>query len=280
MGYQRYIVAGPYVDVATYSKDYVYRPPRHTKKRKRVSKKEANRRVTTVYRSGRSIWRARQSFFLLVASNLQKDIYPTFLTFTLEQDLTIEEGYVALRFFFKTLNKRFGRDVRYICVPEWQKSGKLHFHALAWGVDSRTVFDEIPRYYTAKFRGNRRRRFIQFCELYGYDPASARGTRYLQGCWGRGFIDVLGTTKNTLGIAGYMAKYLVKGLSDPRLANTRAYSTSHNIFRPLKTGFNSSHHGSEIMGEYIDTLVNIEKQATYDTLYLGKCYRTTFNNLE
>jgi len=276
MGYIKLVKSGDLVQVYKYQKDYVYRPPRKTNKRKRISKKEAHIRAFNQYRLGRSIQRARKGFFLLVNANLQRDTPPTFATFTFNEDIEIEMGYRATQVFFKELRKRFGDHIRYISVPEWQKGGRLHFHALIWGLQPRIVFDEVPFYYRKKLRRKRFEQFSQFCAIHGYEPSDARGTRELQRLWARGYVDLLGATSSGAGIAGYMAKYLVKGLADVRLANSRGYSASRNIHRPTTYGLNGLDEDVFFLKEEFGGKdLELQKTSSYDTLYLGSCIHET-----
>lgn len=236
-GYTRIIQSGEMVEIYQYSKKLnVDRQKRNYSRNKRTAQKSTDCRTIVKYRSGRSIQRARQSFFRLVATNLSQDLKPTFGTFTCYESLPLDTAYKALANFFQSV-RRFYPHVSYIAVPEWQKRGSIHFHALIWGLPTNDVKKE-------------------------------RTTRNYQRLWARGYLDFRIADNRSHAIAGYMAKYLVKGLEDPRLANNRAFSTSRNIRR-------SNSAGSNTLSYYLDTLVPEDKELVkaraYDTLWLGTC---------
>jgi len=83
--------------------------------------------------------------------------------------------------------------VPYICVPEFQKDGTLHFHILFQFYMSWQQFRSIWQ--------------------YGYVyPVTIRSTKYL---------------------AYYLTKYFTKSLDDPRLYYKKRFFTSRNLLKPL-----------------------------------------------
>lgn len=269
--YQRIVQSGDTWEVYEYSKPYnVSRSTRNYRKNKRKSQKTLNNRTIAKYRSRRSILRARQGFFRLVQANLSKDTFPALATFTIYEDVSLEEAYKSVRAFFKRISKDFP-SIRYIVVPEWQKRGTLHFHALLWGINPEAILHEVPYYYRVRSNSKKYQRYIQFCNFYGFEPTVARGTRYFQRCWAKGFFDIVGATDNSLRIASYMAKYLVKGLGDPRLSNQRAYTTSHNVKRSRSEGANGLLDDEDLRVVSGEDGFVLDFTKEYDTLWLGTC---------
>jgi hypothetical protein len=242
--YTKVIQAGDQIEVYQYQKKLnVSRQKRNYRKNKRRSKKENDSRNFTQYRTNRSIQRARQSFFRLVAANLHKDKKLAFVTLTtFEQKLDLKYGYQALRFFWKNV-RRLRPELKYILVPEWQKRGALHYHCLVWGLTDSDVYGE-------------------------------KRTRNFQRCWARGFVDVRFAKNSNLAIAGYMAKYLVKALEDSRLSNQRAYSCSRNVERPSEAGSNQL---IDLLDVVLPDNKKIVKHKIYDTLWLGECNYLKYN---
>lgn len=272
MGYTKIIQTDNSLEIYSYEKDYIPSKKRSYRKNKRKAKKQDDSRAAHQYRRQSSILRAKQSFFRLVEANIQKDIFPALATFTLYENLTLTEAYEALRTFFYNISGE-NPNLSYIAVPEWQKRGTLHFHALVWGFDPKTIFNEVPYYYRKISNRKRFSRFIEFCTLHGFEPKESRGTRNLQRCWGRGFFDILGATNNNRALAGYLTKYLVKGLSDIRLSNNRAYTSSYNIKRPRTYGSNEIDFVMDLVYNEKDRIKDIK---SYKTLYLGQCdYKKT-----
>lgn len=242
MAYSRIVQAGIVINTYQYSKDYVSKRKRDYGRNKRRKRQTGAGLHKVQFRRFGSIQRAKKGFFNLVAANLQGIEKPTFLTLTCYDDLDVAVAYVALRDFFSRVARKHGKGFRYIAVPEWQKRGNLHFHALVWGFDPSVAETE-------------------------------RNTRNIQRCWARGFCDVRPVEYNGLGIAGYMAKYLVKGLEDTRLANRRAYTCSRNVFRPTAYGSNAL---TDEMDNFIPIDYGIFKQKRYNVPYLGECLHTVY----
>jgi hypothetical protein len=234
------------VEVYQYEKRHnVFRQKRNYTKSKRTAKKSNDSRPTSKYRTRRSIQRARQGFFRLVAANLREDSLPSFITLTCyDKKTTLADGYSALKFFWQKV--RIARpECKYILVPEWQKRGALHFHVLIWGLTPNDVRTE-------------------------------RTTRNFQRCWARGFVDIRAAKNSNLAIAGYMAKYLAKALEDTRLANQRAYSCSRNVDRPTTVGTNN---GAFLLDVSLPDAKyrTIAKHKIYDTIWLGQCDYIKYN---
>lgn len=236
-GYVKIVQSGETLEVYEYMKKLnVDRQKRNYSRNKRKAKTANGYGTLTKYRSRRSIQRARQSFFRLVSANLSQDTLPTFATFTFYESISIDIAYRCLNDFFKEVRRLYS-DVRYIAVPEWQKRGTIHFHALVWGLPANDVKRE-------------------------------RRTRNYQRLWARGYLDFRIADNRSQAIAGYMVKYLVKGLEDSRLANQRAFSASRNIERPSSTGSNT-------LFDYKDMIIPEDKElvkaSSYATLWLGTC---------
>lgn len=243
MGYTRILQAGNQLEIYSYTKDYVPPRKRDYGRNKRRKRENAKGSAVVSFRRARSVQRAKKGFFSIVATNLQGTETVTFCTLTCYESLPLRVGYEALKLFFRKIKKKGGNEsIRYIAVPEWQKRGSLHFHVLIWGIDEGIIKKE-------------------------------RNTRNFQRCWGRGYADLRIARNNNLAIAGYMAKYLVKGLTDSRLSNNRAYSCSHNIKRPTKAGSNQ-------LTYYMDMIVPVEKvlasSVVYETMWLGQCTKEVY----
>jgi len=166
--------------------------------RKDREKRSQSQKVRTKENARRSML----AFKRLVASNLSEFDRPVFITLTYAEN--IEDLKLARKDFnsFATsLVYHFGKAVKYVCVPEFQKRGAVHFHTLFWGLPSVVVGEE-------------------------------RHTRFLAGIWNRGFLDVCATDGN-IKIAGYVAKYMEKSFLDERLKGMRAWTCSRNMLKPV-----------------------------------------------
>ncbi len=186
---------------------------------------------------------AGMDFRRLVTSNLVGTELPVLVTLTYKENITdISVGYKDYRSFIQSLRYKYGKVFRYVCVPEFQGRGAVHFHALFWGLPA---------------------------ELFLHE----RKTRLLAGIWAKGFVYVKFTDGHEK-ISSYLSKYMQKAFIDPRLRNQKAYVASRNIKRPyVKSG---SFSVSYIIDDYVgdDSSPVIDK--TYDTKWLGKCRYRVF----
>lgn len=138
--------------------------------------------------------------------------WKSFLTLTFKEN--IKDIDYANKIFhkfmvqFKRRCKKQDLNLMYICVPEFQKRGAVHYHLLTnIPLDS----DLLPRQEHDKYKN-----------FYN--------VRY----WNHGFssaFDIKNDTDDTFNIALYVVKYLFKDL-DQRLFGHRRVLTSHNLKKP------------------------------------------------
>jgi len=199
-----------------------------------------------VYKTRSSIRRAKKQFFDIVNETaLSRKDLPFFLTLTYHDyspaaPISTTEKHRAK--FFAKLKKLVGNDLTYVCVPEYQKRGYIHYHALVWGLPA--VFHR------------------------------ERYTRHLQRLWSRGYVDVSRTTYVSEGLAGYLAKYFTKSFVDSRFSNRRAYTSSYNVSRKTIFGTNQ---GDFFYPHIIKDSILINS-TQYDTQYLGRVTHNKFLN--
>jgi hypothetical protein len=84
----------------------------------------------------KSAWRALRGFRLLVKCNLYAhNQRPKFLTLTFSknvQDLKIANH--IFKNFILRFNRYLGFQLKYVCVPEFQKSGRVHYHLILFNL--------------------------------------------------------------------------------------------------------------------------------------------------
>lgn len=184
-----------------------------------------------------NVRRASNVFRRIVAANLSENDLPLLITLTYREnmdDLTI--GYHDFRAFVQALRYKYGKSFKYICVPEFQKRGAVHFHALFWRLPVEVFTDE-------------------------------RRTRTIAAMWDKGWVDMKVTDGNEK-ISGYLAKYMAKAFTDPRLKNQKAYTASKNIDRPRVVSGN--YFFWPLIDEYtLNSSPLIDKE--FSTKWLGKC---------
>jgi hypothetical protein len=197
-----------------------------------VKRKDNARRASVVFRR-------------LVMANLGGSANPLLLTLTYrdnQEDLHV--GYHDFGSFIQSLRHKFGTSFRYIAVPEFQKRGAVHFHALVWGLPESVYQEE-------------------------------RHTRLVAGLWKHGFVYMKETDGHEK-LSSYLTKYMAKSFIDYRLKNQKAYVCSKNMKRPvIESGL--SNFAMSIMSEDwgIDKM-KPTKEKSYETKWLGKADHKTY----
>jgi len=147
--------------------------------------------------------RSAMVFRRLVSANLAESTNPLLVSLTYADNFKdIRQGHKDFNTFARNVRSEYGKHVRYIAVPEFQKRGAVHFHALFWGLPN----EEIVK--------------------------SERRTRLVARLWSRGFVDVT-LTDGDHKISGYLSKYMSKAFVDSRMLGMKAYICSQNIKRPI-----------------------------------------------
>ena len=250
MGYFRSVEYGDIVDIYTYEKDISTKPKKHISayKRKRQKQLREHIKATGTYkRTKRSINRSRQSFFRLCHHNNVHSDTIHFLTLTFAYDVSYKKALLGVRDFFSRVQKAKPEiSLRYISVSEQTKAGRYHFHMLLYDLPPQTETQE-------------------------------RETRNFQRLFGCGYVDIRIAAYNSIGIAGYMAKYMAKTLGSANNASIRGFNCSRNIKKGTSIGFNSV---DEYTAMSIPT-TDVEKidERVYDVPYLGQCQLRKFRKI-
>lgn len=242
MGYARIIQYADIIEYYEYEKNHIPKRPKHLSKIQKDRKKkiQAYRPVRTAY----SARRAKSNFFKVVSNQLYERGAPCMVTLTFYQEhVRITDGYKFIAEYIRNVKKnKMGEDIAYIAVPEWQKKGRLHYHLLVWGLSKKEAEQE-------------------------------RDTRNHQRQFGRGYLDVRIAQDNSPKLASYLAKYMVKGYTDQRLAGNRAYTTSRNVKKPRTQGSNTLSAYEDI---FLPERIDIVKVSQYNTPYMGRCLVTRY----
>lgn len=182
--------------------------------------------------------RARMAFARLVRANLGGPVNPALFTLTYkENERDLRKAYGDFTSFVQALRYRFGASFRYVCVPEFQKRGAVHFHALFWGLPSEVVLQE-------------------------------RRTRLFASLWGKGFLYIEPETYGLDKLVGYLAKYMTKAYVDPRLAGCKAYVASRNVLRPKV--YSDVSPLWPVLDDYGLSTADLLKKKEYMTQWFGK----------
>lgn len=200
---KKVIVAGNVVEVYSFEQGFYYDEPDYQiepVKGDGVKKRDVD--VSSMYRTRRTLRR-------LIDANSGayfesgKVIPDRFVTLTFKenvQDLT-RANREWNRFVDRFNRKFYTRGyLKYVGVPEFQKRGAVHYHAL---------FFNMP--------------FLQ------------EAHKKIWASWGHGFVFREDVKKGS--VTRYMSKYIEKGFADPRLKNRRRYLAARGLKRPQQIRF-------------------------------------------
>jgi len=236
--YTKVIQSGDLIEVFQYEK--FPNPPRKKRSRRRKG-------ASIGRRYHRNVYRAQRNFSRLVRANLfglKRMGAPVLLTLTMLRVVSIEEAWAVYTSFCARF-KRGRRDPLYLVgVPEFQKRGAVHFHALVWGLTNEEIIGE-------------------------------RDTRRIQISWREGYVDIV-PTDGSPKLATYLSKYMLKAVRDYRLNGKKAYSASRGVMRSvsLSTEF-AVDTAFEAWGINVDSVPLTV--ASYRTEYLGTCNYKTYS---
>jgi len=245
MGYTRIVQFGDITEIYEYENNKRNTRKKHVSlltRRRNKKAREIAKSKGVYLRAKRNILRTTRNFFRLCHHNNCRASTICFLTLTFAYDLSYKASTRYLAKFMERMEKTFPEvPLSYISVPELTKKGRYHFHILLYNLPTEEATKE-------------------------------RETRNLQRLFERGYVDLRIATYTSKGIAGYMAKYMAKALTDPKNETTRGYNCSRNIDKTLSYGGNTLDTYKTLI---IPTDI-VEKKVVseYDVPYLGKCLVT------
>jgi len=239
MSYTKIIRSGTLTEVYEYEK----KPIPYEKRKAYRPRKRSSRNLFVTNRDSRNLRRLKKHFERIIFSNLSATDKPALITLTMFEVMPIEQAYIAYTDFIHRLRRVYGKSFSYVAVPEFQKRGAVHFHALFWGLPEKLIDEE-------------------------------RNTRNIQRLWLRGFVDCV-PTDGSYALARYLSKYMSKAMQDSRLRYQKAYTCSRNIMRPVSFSTDLLDEYADILGVGDKTLVN---SRTFDTMWLGKATYKLYKN--
>ena len=157
----------------------------------------------------RNIIRSKLECQRLAKANMSD--WKTFITLTFEDttkfDVTnVDDCNKRLRYFIDKV-KRVYPEFKYICVPEFQKRGAVHYHLLTnIAIDNEKLIykqNDNPRFFHIKY-------------------------------WIDGFTSVEKLKNEPKKVIGYIAKYMTKDI-DQKLFNRHRYFYSRNLITPSES---------------------------------------------
>lgn len=152
--------------------------------------------------SASSVRRAKVGIKRLVYSNdLQYGEHTKFLTLTKQENWGLTEAGLYFKNFIKRLNYSLNLDLKYVAVPEFQKRGSVHYHAVLFN------FPFVSGVYS------------RLRDLWGGDRLE---------------LDVLKSHSDVEYAVPYISKYVAKQFEDKRFFGRRRYYPSRALKIPVR----------------------------------------------
>jgi len=240
--YQKLTIVGKTWYIKTYTKSppiYVYR----SKKKRKIDK------TSLTFRRRFSVSRTRNTLRNILSATLGNiNETPTLITFTTLHGAPIKQAYRWLTRFYQLVSYHQKSKPVYVCVPEFQSRGAIHFHCLVWGI-SQNVTDK------------------------------ERDRRTLQNLWRRGYVDCV-KTDGSGALAWYLVKYFDGVFSDSRLSGEKAYVASRSVSRPIvykgidAFKWDFGHGPMEDLA--VENNLTCIKERAYSTQWLGEAIYKTY----
>ncbi len=236
MGLKKYVFTGDIIEVYEYSQYCTGKGGSHRTKEKSENLEKSLQNYANTNQ------RRRDTVRRLACCNFNAE-HDKFFTLTFADNQT--DVKVANRIFAKfimRLKHKFGNNIKYLAVIEFQNRGAVHYHVLS----------DIP--------------YIASSEL--------------QQIWGQGFV-YINAISHVDNVGAYIVKYMTKDNADERLQGLKAYLYSRNLKRP-NVLINHNLKDFSVLEKKIEEQYKLsEHQAVYESLFdtdvLGSCEYKQYN---
>lgn len=226
ISFYKIVISGQIVETFQYAHPIGY----HLETSRKQTPYRKRRALNEQQISASSLSRTRNSLIRLINANsrMWKNeniiIQPQFITYTFADNIQqLSEANPLFTNYIKRLNYHsFGSKqslARYVVVPEFQKRGTVHYHAVFFNLQN----------------------INQRQEFQSGDFASV---------WEHGFIKVK-TINHIPNVGRYMTKYMTKDATDRRLVGRKKYFSTRHLIKPVI--INHDYLASE-MNDYLCTL--------------------------
>ena len=185
------------------------------------------------------------------------DTWKTFITLTFKdniQDLTL--AYNEFRKFIKRVN-RIKKDFKWLCVPEFQKNGRVHYHLISNIdiTDNELVYSQKQENDTIYYHLRHWSKNIIKNEPLGLGFDKVELIQDKDG-------------NDTKKICGYISKYMTKSYIENAFFNHNRYYSSQNLIRPREMIIEL---GNDKCSEYLSDIFK-----NYNIIY-DNTYYDSFN---
>ena len=210
-----------------------------------IKEKNISRVGEKKYIEYKNILRAKFNLQRLVKAN--EYIFKTFITLTYAENIKdIKEANKNFNNWLTNIRKRKNKDFAFVCVPEYQKRGAVHYHLLT-NIDINDTSVIIPQ----KIRTKKTEKLKHL-----YDVVY----------WEKGYSQV-SSLSDVENVVAYITKYMTKDI-DNRLFGSRKYHYSRNLIRPKESILDISNNTDF---EYL------KKLTSESELVFSNNYKNTYN---
>lgn len=194
----------------------------------------------------RSIIRSKLQCQRIAKANMKE--WKSFITLTFGDNITNVKLANKQFQYYRDKVKRVKKDFKYLCIPEFQKRGAVHYHLLT---NIPCNSNLIPK------------RILK--NLYNPINNTWKKLNYYDlKYWNNGFSSAEIITGEVKKIIGYIAKYMTKNI-DNRLFNHHRYFYSQNLQKPKESFINID---KKIEKEYLTKKLK-NKTIIYENDYLN-----------
>lgn len=185
--------------------------------------------------------------------------WKTFITLTFKDKITdLTKAYKIFRSFI-TVVSRYKKNFKWLCVPEFQKNGRVHYHMV-----TNIELDNDKLIYTQELDNG---------ELAYHLKHWSKGLDENNLPLGKGY-DCIETIKDKEGndsrkLCGYISKYMTKAFIEDCFFNKNRYYLSQNLYIPFENYIDFRNSTDALYYEMIMT--------NYDMIYT-KSYKDTLGN--
>lgn len=237
----------------------------------------------------KNINRSKFNLERLIKAN--EDVFKSFITLTFDEEvIDIEVANKRFR-YWRDLFQRNKKDFKYVCVPEFQKNGRVHYHLLTnvsyndlQYINENEYLEKLKnkikkiKLYKINFNkykiNNYKMNDFKVClryqenrlqntkKTYNYKTKSYKVFKTIK-YWNNGYSNVI-DIKN-INVVGYMSKYMTKEI-DNRLYGRRRYLYSLSLITPREYYIDCKNDNEFLY--YLDIINNCDK--VYKSTYVDK----------
>lgn len=187
---------------------YDYIDPLPKKKNKKEEKKQSE------YMTCRSDNLRRAKNKIIDYCDANSDIFCTFITLTFKDNISSIDDANFVYNSWRTYIKKIFPDFSYLCVPEFQERGAVHYHILCNIPCGSSILPTCDVLVTRNKHGKLVRNKYYKCKGWSFGFCSA--------------FDIKKDTDSNFNVVAYICKYLYKDI-DSRLFGRNKYLASRNL---------------------------------------------------